>query len=533
MPSCRKPHEASHEECMEWLNSNGTRNPISKRSIRKNSKVYNELVKKCGSPKSQSDQDKYNKNECESWILSGKKVNPKSNRKISPDGKVYKKIEKDCEDVVLTKKTPYKYQEKNIKDVINVLKVHKRAINVSEMGTGKTLVAIKIAKSLDMSMFVLCPKAVRQTWYNEIKQEEAKLISVTNFESIRGSKKSNPKCYSKSDKKINCKYVTLNFKKSARGALVPNYEWSIPKNTLVVIDESHKAKNSKSSTSRMVISLSKSLSETQKLLMLSATPIEVDSNIKYLKEMLMVDTVDDIKSRILRMKIDDYKNETGEDIEKINIVTKKVKISKSKSDELEEKYDEILELRDQINTAGSHLAYLQKLREEIEILKVDTFISEAEKALKLKKSVIVFVNFKKTLKLIQDHFEKKNIQLVTISGQVPEKIRQERIHLFQTNKVKLVIITVATGGTGINLQDKSGDHPRVSIISPSWSMTDLVQTFGRTERVLTKSKPEAYIIFAGSDDNSVEFKIADTLKKKLVNLGELVNENLQDLINLD
>lgn len=533
--SYRKPKEATEDECKEWKNSTGARNPITKRSIKKGSKIYEELVKNCGKPKYESKSDKLTEDDCIKWIISGKKKNPSSNRKIKEGGKVYKKLEEDCKDVNLKKKTPYKYQEENINGIIKLLEQYGRAINISEMGTGKTIVGINVAKKLGMKLMVLCPKAVRETWYDEIKRENLPIITVTNFESIKGTVKSSPKCYDKNDKKKECNIVSLEYKKNKKGKHIPVYIWKIPKNTLVIVDESHKAKNLNSATSRMIISLAESIKENQKMLIMSATPIEKETNYNYLKKILMLpdDNVkEEIKKRMLRMTIEDYKKEIGEDVERIDIQTKKIKISPETALKLEKKYSEIIELRENMEQENA-LAIMQKLREEIELLKTDVFIEQVENYLEKDKSVILFLNFRRTISKVEKYFKDKEVPYAVIHGDVSEQMRRERIKLFQDNKIKLVIITIATGGTGINLQDKSGKHPRVSIISPSWSMTDLVQTFGRTERVLTKSQPKAYIIFAGSNKNSIEFYIADVLKEKLKNLGDLIGENLEDLINVD
>ena len=43
------------------------------------------------------------------------------------------------------------------------------------------------------------------------------------------------------------------------------------------------------------------------------------------------------------------------------------------------------------------------------------------------------------------------------------------------------------GGTGLSLHDVNGEHPRVSLISPSFSAIDLKQALGRIHRAGAKS----------------------------------------------
>ena len=51
---------------------------------------------------------------------------------------------------------------------------HSRAIDASDTGTGKTFVAIKICKDLDLIPWVVCPKSVISSWNNVIKQAKIK-----------------------------------------------------------------------------------------------------------------------------------------------------------------------------------------------------------------------------------------------------------------------------------------------------------------------------------------------------------------------
>lgn len=72
-------------------------------------------------------------------------------------------------------------------------------------------------------------------------------------------------------------------------------------------------------------------------------------------------------------------------------------------------------------------------------------------------------------------------------------------------------------------------HPRVSLISPTWSSIDLVQALGRVHRAGGKSKSLQRIIYTA---DTVEEKIADKLQYKLLNINSINNGDL-DLTNIN
>ena len=71
---------------------------------------------------------------------------------------------------------------------------------------------------------------------------------------------------------------------------------------------------------------------------------------------------------------------------------------------------------------------------------------------------------------------------------------------------------IAAGGQSINLHDQTGDFPRVSLIVPSYSSTQLIQALGRIHRARSKSPATQRIIFCSG---TVEDHIAKRLKAKI------------------
>ena len=71
------------------------------------------------------------------------------------------------------------------------------------------------------------------------------------------------------------------------------------------------------------------------------------------------------------------------------------------------------------------------------------------------------------------------------------------------------------------MHDTEGDHPRVSLISPTFSAIDLKQALGRVHRADGASKSIQKIVFAA---DTVEDKVCLAVRRKLNNI-DLINDD--------
>ena len=110
-----------------------------------------------------------------------------------------------------------------------------------------------------------------------------------------------------------------------------------------------------------------------------------------------------------------------------------------------------------------------------------------------------------------------------IHGKQTFEERKKNINRFQKNKERIIVSNICAGGQSINLHDEDGKHPRVSLIIPSYSSTQLIQALGRIHRAGSKSPATQRIIFSSS---SVEEHIAKKLKEKVKNLSSLNDTDL-------
>jgi len=85
--------------CDEW-NLNKSINPITKRNIKINGPVYNNLEKNCnniGNVKNSRDKKKESLNICDEWFKNPN-INPETKKSIKKNGQVYKKLFKLCDE---------------------------------------------------------------------------------------------------------------------------------------------------------------------------------------------------------------------------------------------------------------------------------------------------------------------------------------------------------------------------------------------------------------------------------------------------
>ncbi len=128
---------------------------------------------------------------------------------------------------------------------------------------------------------------------------------------------------------------------------------------------------------------------------------------------------------------------------------------------------------------------------KIEQLKVPTFIKMAKKYIEDNTSVAIFVNFTMTLQTIADQLHTKCV----IFGEQTLQDREKNIDDFNSDKSRIIVCNIKSGGVGISLHDINGKYRRISLINPSDSAQDIIQVLGRIHRAGGKTPAEQYILY--------------------------------------
>lgn len=200
------------------------------------------------------------------------------------------------------------------------------------------------------------------------------------------------------------------------------------------------------------------------------------------------------------------------------------------------------------------LAEITKARRASEFGKLDWMIDEARELVADGFQVAVFLNFREHLAIMRDALKLKTqpvwgtawlgkeqvlnentgqLRWVDIDGaaQKPEE-RTRIIDDFQSGAAKVILVSLMAGGAGISLHDLHGIAPRQSLISPSYSVIDLVQALGRIWRAGSHSKATQRIIFAAG---TIEEEVAISIESKcrtleILNDGDLMPDSLAKVL---
>jgi len=405
-------------------------------------------------------------------------------------------------------------------------------LDTSDAGTGKTVVAAALAKSLGHPVAVLCPKQVIPSWERELKDMGVDPLFVINYEKIRGGR---TKWMTKSGKKI--------------------MKWMLPMGTLLLVDEIHKCKGPYTQNAQIVLSL---VNQGYQIHGMSATAAEDPTEMRSLGYMLKLHSLNkadkplrswyswmtrlgcekdfwnqwrltkksklkDLRESMYGISTDRLSVQDLPDAFKENRIFVEpiqfknlAKIKKAYKDlgltpEILEQYIE----NGTVENSEHVIVNIIRARQLAETLKVPDLVEMAEDLMLEGLSVVIFVSFKETVESLCE-----KLQCDRIEGS-QKSDRQQVIDDFQADKTTCIVVNTAAGGTGISLHDVNGERPRVSLISPQFSAKDHVQVLGRIHRNGMKSDALQKILVASG---SVEEAVMSSMQRRLDNLKTLQNQ---------
>ena len=443
------------------------------------------------------------------------------------------------------------YQIPHFYQMVETMKENNCILDASDTGTGKTYTAIALCTYLKKKPFIICPKSVIPTWITVANYFKIPLFAICNYELLKGGK-----YYTENLEKVPCPYMDKVEKmvfnpKNGKMEKKITFEFQLPPNDVVVVfDEAHRCKNYGSMTSQLFQSVVKTKC---KILLLSATISDkincfkpfglafgfyaqlrdynmwMKRQIKMRKLQFMKRQIADLDDKRLtvihenvfpqkgsRMKI----LELGDLFPKNNVISQSYFCSNYK--EVQKEYDIIndsLEDLQKQEDATEALGKIIKARQRIEMYKVPIFIDLAEEALDNGYSVAIFLNYLDTLDVLCHHLKCD----CTIQGGQTIEERQMCIDDFQSNKAKVIISIIQAGGIGVSLHDVLGGHPRMSLISPTWSGQDIKQALGRIHRAKSQSPAIQKIVYCA---RTYEDKLAEIIDVKIKNIDAINDHDL-------
>lgn len=441
---------------------------------------------------------------------------------------------------------PYNLKNKNglrewqigaVEKIVAALNHWGSAVDGSELGTGKTFSACGVIRELDVPFVIICPKPIIHQWKKVIKEHfklTDKFKGIINYELlIRGRKDSDIASF------------VLH-----RATRRNKFTWKLPKNSIIIWDEAHRLKNWKTKSSKTCIEAFK---QGYNQLFLSATlatspldlrtvgtctkifkganeyyqwaydhgvykgqwGLEFNNSSQALKKIHRY-LFEERGVRLLRDSIPNFPE--------TEIIVNAYDMEEIEAAKIREIYDEMQQEIKVLNSKAkqdiSEMAIRIRALQKTEMLKIPLFEEMIREGLDAGMSVVVFLNYSDSVDALAQRMKTDCIY----DGR-NENIRQKYIEQFQLNQTNILITNIAAAREGLNLGDEEGNHPRLSIISPSYSVTKLKQALGRIHRENSKTKSIQKIVYVA---NTQEEDVVDSVGQKLENLTLINNGVITD-----
>jgi len=434
----------------------------------------------------------------------------------------------------------YKYQIPHTGALCAALWKHGSALDASDTGTGKSYAAIAAYREMEIIPAIVCPKSVISAWEDVCAHFGVAPLFVRNWEACKSRR---------------FPYGGFNFQK--------DYKWKIGLRKVgIIFDEAHKAKGDYTQNAKMVIAAKE---QGVMSLLLSATIAESPRDMRAIGYMLglhdMVSFKDwtvglgcfqednhdkwsciDPKAAMTKIRDEIFPakgsrisiRDLGDAFPETQITAQAYEIENA--DEQNKAYTFLLSEIEKLKEDGANniqaafMVLNLRYRQLTELLKVDLLAELAADYLENGMSVVIFVNFKETMKTLADKLFTYGVSTIH-GGQKSRNERDGAILGFQENVNRVCIANVNAGGVGVSLHDTLGTSPRVALICPTYNAKVLKQVLGRVHRAGGKSKSLQRLVYARG---TVEEKVCRSVALKLEAIGVLNDGDLMeaDLLGL-
>ncbi len=440
-------------------------------------------------------------------------------------------------------------------------------MNVSPTGAGKTVTILAIAAYRQLIPFVVAPAGIEETWKDELTRYGFTTYHFMSYSKLGGKKEM-----------INHPYLT----KSGKVYYATDYlRQLIQYGILIILDESHLAKNAKSNNLHACHTLTRTVMETasrSRIVLMSATPYDKvhfsESMLKMLgivydEKMYIYDKVEQkyiyqgIKELIHTCKqvdksqtdiiLSKYSQMTNKTIPNIchllfvNVI-KPLYVSRidpvfptqilayngfyKVSPETQVKLSKIVgRIKDITGYNNGHVSgkidygelnialhELERAKMEIAYRVIYSLLSSSPNT-----KVILYLRYHDTTEMMLTWLGQ--FRPLLLNGQIAPKKRAKVVKLFQepNDKCRLIIGHPVAGGAGLSLDDRDGNWPRVMFIMPDYRLLETTQAMGRIRRVTSRSN--GLVMFFYSIGQRVEANIMRSLMDKTAIVRDVIDES--------
>ncbi len=464
------------------------------------------------------------------------------------------------------------YQKEGVKWLYTLYKCDLGGILADEMGLGKSLQTICFIKQVinekkDAKIMIVCPTSLVYNWKKEFDKFAPKLKYITVAEN-----KTKRLEIIKDFDKYNIFITSYGLIRN------DNDEYEDKNFEVCIIDEAQAIKNHQANMTREIKKI-----KARTKIALTGTPLENSvlelwsifdfimpgylNNITKFKSIYGIHDVDkeslekltnlnyQIKPFILRRKKADVSKDLPDKIENniyLDLPDKQKTLYLSVLKESEKEFQETLATEGIGKARFKVLQLLMKLRQicvdpnilftnyKGEAIKMEKLLETVINYTKDGHKILIFSSFKMVIDRVKEMFDKNNISNYVIAGEVKSKTRMELVDKFNNDDTNCFLITLKSGGTGLNLT--SAD---VVIHLDIWwnpqvenQATDRAHRIGQTKKVsvvkfITKGTIEEKIIelqnkkkilsdnlIEGKDNSGMLSSLSEKEIKSLLSYGE-------------
>lgn len=385
------------------------------------------------------------------------------------------------------------------------------AINASPTGTGKTIMALALARAASVPAHIVCPRSVIPSWRRTADSMGVQ-IAATNYENLTSSKKP----------------AFGHWRVKGR---VWTFDPDHPQ--LLVFDEAARLRGATSHVSKLLVAAKREKIPT---VLLSATLAESPAQMRaigYALDLcdyeyrrweswcLALGMIQNTFGGLLptnesEQSMRDIRKGLGDTWASVScdalpdslISTELAPVLNAKA--LDDAY--LYGLREMQETASTHVVALLRARQMATELMLPAVIEMAHDRSEQGDKVAIFVPFVESSR----HLAEK-LKAPWLSADSPN--RQAIIDAFQADRSPILVISLGVGGEGINLHGPAHRH---AIILPDYSATKLTQALGRVRRLGGGSSSQVILL----PDCKTGREIHRNLSGKLRHLRALTDSDL-------
>ncbi|MDR0494994.1 MAG: DEAD/DEAH box helicase, partial [Treponema sp.] len=438
------------------------------------------------------------------------------------------------------------YQEYGVRWLDYLREYRMGACLADEMGLGKTIQVIALLRSLKEAgiggnCLILCPKTLVFNWIAELERFAPELPCMVHY----GTGRDAAGLETDDFRIILSTYATL--RRDIEDFQKLNFLY-------IILDESQNIKNLATQTTGAVLSL-----KGEHRLALSGTPIENNlgelySLFRFLNpsffgsERLFLqrylhpiqdnndeDALKDLKARIYPFMLRRLKRDVLKDLPAKTEETAYIELEENHLAVYHRRRQEYKQLIDGIIAKGeaakSQFVIFKALGELRRLASVPEsdgeyagpsakrqyLLDQIAELIENNHKCLIFTNFLATVDIVSEDLAGRGIQNLTMTGATVD--RQSLVRRFQTdNDVKAFIMTLKTGGTGLNLT--AADY--IFIMDPWWNSAVENQAIDRSHRIGQQNPVFCYRLIA---KDTIEERILELQKRKTDLAGALLADD--------